>query len=54
MVDEIVCEETEILDIWKHCMKEAHDSSYRFIPDLHADQLSTALAVEPTLPSHPV
>ena len=38
--------------IWKHCMKEVHDSSYRFIPDLHTSQLSTALAEEPTLSSH--
>ena len=40
--------------IWKHCMKEVHDPSYRFIPDLHADKLSAALAVEPSLTSHPV
>ena len=40
--------------IWKHRMKEVHDSSYRFIPDLHTSQLSAALAVEPTLSSHPI
>ena len=40
--------------IWKHRMKEVHDSSYRFIPDLHADKLSVALSVEPSLTSHPV
>ena len=39
--------------IWKHRMKEVHDSSYRFIPDLHTNQLSAALAEEPTLSSHP-
>ena len=40
--------------IWKHHMKEVHDSSYRFTPDLHTSQLSAALAVEPTLSSHPI
>ena len=38
--------------VWKHRMKEVHDSSYRFIPDLHTSQLSAALAEEPTLSSH--
>ena len=40
--------------IWKHCMKEVHDSSYRFIPDLHTGQLSATLVDAPTLSSHPV
>ena len=39
--------------IWKHCMKEVHDLSYRFIPDLHTSQLSAALTAEATLTSHP-
>ena len=39
--------------VWKHCMKEVHDSSYRFVPDSHASLLSAVLAKEPTLTSHP-
>ena len=39
--------------IWKHRMKEVHDPSYRFIPDLHTEALNAALSVEPTLSSHP-
>ena len=38
--------------IWKLRMKEVHDSSYRFIPDLHAEALNAALSEEPTLSSH--
>ena len=39
--------------IWKHHMKEVHDSSYHFIPDLHSSALSDALAGKPMLTSHP-
>ena len=38
--------------IWKHRMKEVHDSSYHFIPDLHTAALNTALSEAPTLSSH--
>ena len=39
--------------LWKHCMKEVHDPSYHFIPDLHTAALNDALSMEPTLSSHP-
>ena len=39
--------------VWKHRMKEVHDSSYRFIPGLHTEALNAALSNEPTLSSHP-
>ena len=39
--------------IWKQRMKEVHDSSYCFIPDLHTKGLNAALSEEPTLSSHP-
>ena len=38
--------------IWKHHMKEVHDSSYCFIPDLHMEALNTTLSDQPTLSSH--
>ena len=38
--------------IWKHHMKEVHNPSYCFIPDLHTAMLNTALSKEPTLTSH--
>ena len=37
--------------IWKHRMKEVHDSSYHFIPDLHTSALNAALSEVPTLSS---
>ena len=39
--------------IWKHCMKEVHDLSYHFIPDLHTEALNATLSIEPTLSSPP-
>ena len=38
--------------VWKHRMKEVHDPSYRFIPELHTAALNAALSEEPTLSSH--
>ena len=38
--------------IWKHRMKEVHDSSYRFIPDLHTGALTETLASKSMLTSH--
>ena len=39
--------------IWKQHMKEVHDSSYCFIPELHVNALSATLYDDPTLASHP-
>ena len=38
--------------IWKQRMKEVHNVSYCFIPDLHVEALSAAFLEEPTLTSH--
>ena len=34
--------------VWKQRMKEVHDTSYKFIPELHCDSLSTYLAEDNT------
>ena len=39
--------------MWKQHMKEVHDSSYHFVPDLHSVALSRLLSEDPTLSSHP-
>ena len=38
--------------VWKHRMKEAHDLSYHFIPDLHTAALNAAISDEPSFSSH--
>ena len=67
VADAVITKETQILNsrsrrewalgsffwfIWKHHMKEVHDSSYCFVPGLHTDTLNATLTEEPSLTSH--